>query len=578
MTGQSCQNGTCQGGTPVPATPPTKCQINFNPCIIGVCDGSGNCLNAINAGTNVACSNLCVSGGICNGAGQCVGGTAKACTGGTFCAPQVCDPSNGGCTLGTIPVGASCGVCQSGATCDQNGNCSGGNPLSGGSCGDCFQGGTCSNGSCVGGTQLPDGTSCDNGSGVCSSGVCSVQVQIQWRGQPNPLVIRQGTQTYSASVLTATGTPPGGTFTWSSSDTAVVDFDTLPNDNPARIIGERPGRATITVTYVNGQLQATASVDVQVIYPIVLVHGFNSSSGTWNALSSALSGINLQQGDFNCKALGNFTDIDFCAVDFCSACTLFGGCTQPGGSCQYGGSLPEWGSFSSFIDEGAALQTMVANLRNATGATQVTLVAHSMGGLASRAYLELFGGGSSVNRLITFGTPNLGSPYANMADDPILSDSIIGLLATIFMLHPDSPAVQGMDPKSSELENLNVLSAGALPRLPITSYVSIVGKASPLESTAALVVWNGVLAAFCDPFFHPDLLVCLDLAARTPDMDVFFFDSDLVVSTDSQFLVNAIPAASPCLDVVTGITHFGEAADAAEFIRILGLNGNKPCP
>jgi pimeloyl-ACP methyl ester carboxylesterase len=294
-------------------------------------------------------------------------------------------------------------------------------------------------------------------------------------------------------------------------------------------------------------------------------------------LSGALAAMNLQQGDFNCNSLGNSAEIDFCAVDFCSSCPLFGSCTQPSGSCPYGGTLPQWGSFSSFLDEGTALQTMVANLLNATGASQTTLVAHSMGGLASRAYLELHGGGSSVNRLITFGTPNLGSPYASMATDPILSDSLIGFFATIFGLSPDSPAVQSMDPDSPELNNLNVASSGALPHLPTTSYVSIIGKASVLESTGALVAWNALLAAFCDPL-DPDLPVCIDLAARTPDMDVFFFDSDLVVSTDSQDLVNAIPAASPCIDVVPGITHLGESSDAAEFLTILGLRGSKPCP
>ena len=42
----------------------------------------------------------------------------------------------------------------------------------------------------------------------------------------------------------------------------------------------------------------------------------------------------------------------------------------------------------------------------------VTLVAHSMGGLVSRYYLEVLGGWSDVRSLITFGTPYGGSPKA----------------------------------------------------------------------------------------------------------------------------------------------------------------------
>jgi len=49
----------------------------------------------------------------------------------------------------------------------------------------------------------------------------------------------------------------------------------------------------------------------------------------------------------------------------------------------------------------------------ATGATQVALVAHSMGGLVSRAYLRRFGP-ARVSQLITVGTPHHGSMLAYM--------------------------------------------------------------------------------------------------------------------------------------------------------------------
>jgi triacylglycerol esterase/lipase EstA (alpha/beta hydrolase family) len=49
----------------------------------------------------------------------------------------------------------------------------------------------------------------------------------------------------------------------------------------------------------------------------------------------------------------------------------------------------------------------------ATGAPQVILIGHSMGGLVARAYLRRFGG-ARVARLVTLGTPHHGSVLAYM--------------------------------------------------------------------------------------------------------------------------------------------------------------------
>lgn len=43
---------------------------------------------------------------------------------------------------------------------------------------------------------------------------------------------------------------------------------------------------------------------------------------------------------------------------------------------------------------------------------QVTIIAHSMGGLVSRIYIQRYGGDKRVTKLITLGTPYLGSPEA----------------------------------------------------------------------------------------------------------------------------------------------------------------------
>jgi len=45
--------------------------------------------------------------------------------------------------------------------------------------------------------------------------------------------------------------------------------------------------------------------------------------------------------------------------------------------------------------------------------TQIVIVAHSMGGLVARSYMEESGGGSRVKKLITLATPHHGTPGAN---------------------------------------------------------------------------------------------------------------------------------------------------------------------
>jgi len=56
-----------------------------------------------------------------------------------------------------------------------------------------------------------------------------------------------------------------------------------------------------------------------------------------------------------------------------------------------------------------------------TGASQVVIVAHSMGGLVARSYLRAFGP-SHVRRLVTIGTPYAGSKHAWLMSGASLAD------------------------------------------------------------------------------------------------------------------------------------------------------------
>ena len=69
---------------------------------------------------------------------------------------------------------------------------------------------------------------------------------------------------------------------------------------------------------------------------------------------------------------------------------------------------PPLASIDLFADQVAG---EIDRILAATGAKQVSIVAHSMGGIVARAYLSKYGG-AKVRRVITIGTPHEGSVHA----------------------------------------------------------------------------------------------------------------------------------------------------------------------
>ena len=63
----------------------------------------------------------------------------------------------------------------------------------------------------------------------------------------------------------------------------------------------------------------------------------------------------------------------------------------------------------------------IAQIERDTGASQVVIVAHSMGGLVARSYIRAFGP-SRVRRLVTIGTPYAGSMHAWLMSGASLAD------------------------------------------------------------------------------------------------------------------------------------------------------------
>jgi pimeloyl-ACP methyl ester carboxylesterase len=72
---------------------------------------------------------------------------------------------------------------------------------------------------------------------------------------------------------------------------------------------------------------------------------------------------------------------------------------------------PAYADIDAYAD---ALARRIGEIRIASGAGKLIIVAHSMGGLAARAYLRKYGPGH-VAKLITLGTPHQGTVTARLA-------------------------------------------------------------------------------------------------------------------------------------------------------------------
>jgi len=106
-------------------------------------------------------------------------------------------------------------------------------------------------------------------------------------------------------------------------------------------------------------------------HPILLLHGVLCNGGVWRSLKRRLRKAGL----------------------------------GPTYAPSYG---PPLASIDLFADQIAA---KIDGILAATGAKQVSIVAHSMGGLVARAYVRKYGG-DKVKRVITIGTPHQGSVHA----------------------------------------------------------------------------------------------------------------------------------------------------------------------
>ena len=81
-----------------------------------------------------------------------------------------------------------------------------------------------------------------------------------------------------------------------------------------------------------------------------------------------------------------------------------------------------YNSFQPIEQSAKSLAAFVERVAAHTGAKEIDLVCHSLGGLVARTYVDLMGGHGYVQRVVTLGTPHCGVGYANPLFGPSVRD------------------------------------------------------------------------------------------------------------------------------------------------------------
>lgn len=125
--------------------------------------------------------------------------------------------------------------------------------------------------------------------------------------------------------------------------------------------------------------------------PVVLVHGLASSAATWAAYA--------RQGGF----LSSIGLRGFAAGD-----------GQVEGGMFTGDPAQPQRPTKTIAENAGELGRYIAGVKRATGAQMVDVVAHSMGGLITRYYIDRLMSDRDVAQLMMLGTPNGGTPCATL--------------------------------------------------------------------------------------------------------------------------------------------------------------------
>ena len=285
----------------------------------------------------------------------------------------------------------------------------------------------------------------------------------------------------------------------------------------------RRGRQFLTLTIFLWSTLAVSlfptvvSAQVTPPYPVIFVHGINDSGSTFQTMKSFLDPTGVLTGERLIAWKIPSSGLLSCSWshDWSSAKPTW---TPISGV----GVLPAARryfaiDFSSNNDltlsaQGKELKQVIDCVIAVTGQAKVILVAHSMGGLAARAYLQGGAGsapylpsgaggvtyGGDVAKLITIGTPHQGSPWPDKCQQASKGVSAyeasisaacgLAFGASLFSVGMEAlkpPGDLSYSPGASTSADMYKLDYDYLGNLPTISYASIIvtGAKTPFDST-----------------------------------------------------------------------------------------------
>jgi hypothetical protein len=85
------------------------------------------------------------------------------------------------------------------------------------------------------------------------------------------------------------------------------------------------------------------------------------------------------------------------------------------------------------VRQTSALRAMINFAKNQTGQSKVIILAHSLGGIVARRYIESSLYQNDVSHLFTFGSPHLGNPFNEDIANPMLDQLVPALVPSQFI-------------------------------------------------------------------------------------------------------------------------------------------------
>lgn len=247
-------------------------------------------------------------------------------------------------------------------------------------------------------------------------------------------------------------------------------------------------------------------------YPVIFAHGLASNFATWGIYSAweqsglatgiPYGGTLVAIDKYHATSLGQYTNTNVptgysqagCPAETDSTglydVRFYYSCNSRGGYFTINFSN---NNDLSFTAQAMELRAIVDAVIRLTGKSKAFLVGHSMGGLASRAYIQYLGGESKVAGLITIGTPHQGA---------------IQFVGTFVSTVTDDVKVM-LAPNSIDLNMLNDLTRNPWPASVPTYAIaldqgnssipgdSIVGERSQRNGGA----WDGITVPPINPAF-----------------------------------------------------------------------------